>query len=86
MGISRGLPLALGALAVASWAAMLTFDIIFAVTLSRNTSPVKANVVAIVASVLSAIAVLILILLLARQIRYRNGAHIQALLQFCWES
>ncbi|PMD24384.1 hypothetical protein NA56DRAFT_656791 [Hyaloscypha hepaticicola] len=77
MGVSRGLPLALGALAATSGAAMLTFDIIFAVTLSRNSSPVKANVVAIIASVLNAIAVLLLILLLARQIRYRNGAHIQ---------
>lgn len=56
---------------------MLTFDIIFAVTLSRSASPVKVNVVAIVASVLSSIAVVLLLLLLARQIRYRNGAHIQ---------
>jgi hypothetical protein len=77
MGISRGLPLALGALAVSSGATMLTFDIIFAVTLSRSASPVKVNVVAIVASVLSSIAVVLLLLLLARQIRYRNGAHIQ---------
>jgi hypothetical protein len=77
MGISRGLPLGLGALAVSSGAIMLTFDIIFAVTLSRSSSAVKANVVAIVASVLNSIAVALLLLLLTRQIRYRNGAHIQ---------
>ena len=77
MGVHRGLPLMLGAFAVSSGVAMLTFDIIFAVTLSRNSSPVKADVVAIVASVLSSIAVGLSFLLLARQIRYRNGAHIQ---------
>lgn len=77
MGISRGLPLGLGALAVSSGAVMLTFDIIFAVTLSQSSSAAKANVVAIVASVLNSIAVALLLLLLARQIRYRNGAHIQ---------
>lgn len=77
MGISRGLPLGLGALAVSSGAVMLTFDIIWAVTLPRSSSAAKANVVAIVASVLNSIAVALLLLLLARQIRYRNGAHIQ---------
>jgi hypothetical protein len=77
MGISRGLPLALGALAVSSGVAMLTFDILFAVTRSRNSSSVKANVVAIIASVISSIDIALLLLLLARQIRYRNGAHIQ---------
>jgi hypothetical protein len=56
---------------------MLTFDIIFAITLSRNSSPVRTNTVAIVASALSSLTTLLLLLLLGRQIRYRNGAHIQ---------
>ncbi|KUJ13027.1 uncharacterized protein LY89DRAFT_592238 [Mollisia scopiformis] len=77
MAMSRVLPVTLGALAVSSELAMLTFDVIFAVTLSRSSSPVNTNVVAIVASVLSSIAALLLLLLLGRQIRYRNGAHIQ---------
>lgn len=77
MAISRVLPLALGAWAVSSEVAMLTFDIIFAITLSRNESPVRTNVVAIVASALSSMTVFLLLLLLGRQIRYRNGAHIQ---------
>ncbi|KAK0124632.1 hypothetical protein ONS95_009579 [Cadophora gregata] len=77
MGFTRALPLALGALAVSSGVAMLTFDIIFAATLSQNSSPVKTNVVAIVASGLSAVTVGLLLLLLGRQVRYRNGAHIQ---------
>ncbi|CZR54765.1 uncharacterized protein PAC_04649 [Phialocephala subalpina] len=77
MGISRVLPLTLGALAVSSEVAMLTFDIIFAVTLSRSSSPANTRAVAIVASVLSSITVALLSLLVGRQIRYRNGAHIQ---------
>lgn len=77
MGMSRVLPLALGALAVSSELAVLTFDIIFSITLSRNSSPVRTNVVAIVASALSLVAVLLLTLLVGRQIRYRHGAHIQ---------
>ncbi|KAF8850864.1 hypothetical protein BDZ45DRAFT_168112 [Acephala macrosclerotiorum] len=77
MRISRVLPLTLGALAVSSEVAMLTFDIIFAVTLSRSSSPVNTRAVAIVASVLSSITVALLLLLVGRQIRYRNGAHIQ---------
>jgi hypothetical protein len=79
MGVPRVLPLTLGVLAISSGVALLTFDIIFSVALSRNSSPVKANVVAIVASVLTALAVVLLLLLLGRQIRYRNGAHIQDL-------
>ncbi|KAH7418548.1 hypothetical protein BKA64DRAFT_635666 [Cadophora sp. MPI-SDFR-AT-0126] len=77
MGLTRALPLTLGALAVSSGVAMLTFDIIFAVSLSRKPSPVKMNAVAIVASGLNAVAVALFLLLLGRQIRYRNGAHIQ---------
>ncbi|KAH6701955.1 hypothetical protein BKA61DRAFT_200071 [Leptodontidium sp. MPI-SDFR-AT-0119] len=77
MGFSRALPLALGALAVSSGVAMLTFDIIFAVTLSRDSSMVKTTVVATVASGLGAVTVALLLLLLGRQVRYRNGAHIQ---------
>lgn len=77
MGISRVLPLTLGVLAVSSEVAMLTFDIIFAITLSRSSSPINTRVVAIVASALSSITVAVLLLLVGRQIRYRNGAHIQ---------
>ena len=79
MAISRALPFTVGALAVGSGLAVLTVDILFAVTLSRNSSPGKANVVAITASVLELIAVALLSLLLVRQIRYRNGSHIQTL-------
>lgn len=77
MGFNRALPLALGALAVSSGVAMLTFDIIFAVTLSQESSLGKTGVVAIVASGLSGVTVALLLLLLGRQFRYRNGAHIQ---------
>ncbi|KAL2074904.1 hypothetical protein VTL71DRAFT_8684 [Oculimacula yallundae] len=79
MGFTRALPLVLGALAVSSGVAMLTFDIIFAVDLSRNSSPTKTTVVAMVASGLSAVTVALLLLLLGRQARYRNGAHIKDL-------
>ena len=77
MGVSRALPLGLGAIAIASGTAILMFDVIFAITLTRSSSPGKANVVAIVASGLGGVTVALLTLLLARQIRYRNGAHIQ---------
>jgi hypothetical protein len=77
MGVPRALPLGLGAWAVSSGIAMLTFDIIFAISLDRNNSPFKVNFVAIVASGLSGITVALLLMLLGRQIRYRNGAHIQ---------
>lgn len=56
---------------------MLTFDIIYAISLNRNNSSVKVNVVAIVASGLCGITLALLLMLLGRQIRYRNGAHIQ---------
>jgi len=77
MGVSRALPLGLGAWAVSSGIAVLTFDIIFAIALNRNSSSVKLNVVSIVASGLCGITVALLLMLLGRQIRYRNGAHIQ---------
>lgn len=77
MGVQRALPLALGALAVASGAALVTFDIIFAVTLSSASSPTDTRVTAIVSSGLGSVTVALLLLLLGRQVRYRNGAHIQ---------
>ena len=77
MTFDRALPLALGALAVSSGLALLTFDIIFAVTISKSPSPGGAKVVAIVASGLESVTGALLLLLVGRQIRYRNGAHIQ---------
>jgi hypothetical protein len=77
MTFDRALPLVLGALAVSSGLALLTFDIIFAVTISKNLSPGGAKVVAIVASGLESVTGALLLLLVGRQIRYRNGAHIQ---------
>ena len=76
---SRAAPLMLGALAVSSGVAILTFNIIFSVTLSSSSSPLKVKVIAIEASALSLITALLLLLLLGRQARYRNGAHIQDL-------
>ncbi|KAH6681718.1 hypothetical protein B0J14DRAFT_648130 [Halenospora varia] len=77
MGVHRALPLALGTLAVSSGLAMLTFDIIFAVVLSRDNSQHSAGSAAIVASSLGGVSDALLLTLLVRQIRYRNGAHIQ---------
>jgi hypothetical protein len=77
MGASRALPLMLGTVAAASGIANVTFDIIFAVTLSRTSSPASTRVTAIIASGVGSVAVAMSILLLIRQIRYRNGAHIQ---------
>src|ERR1035437_9725815 len=74
---SRAVPLMLGALAVSSGLAMLTFDIIFAIQLPQVRPSTTSSTVAIVASVLGAITAALLLLLLGRQLRYRNGAHIQ---------
>lgn len=77
MGVQRSLPLVLGALAVASGTALVTCDIIFAVALSSASSPAVTKIAAIVASVLGSVSAALSLLLLGRQIRYRNGAHIQ---------
>jgi hypothetical protein len=77
MGVQRALPLALGTLAVASGTALVIFDVIFAVTLSSISSPTDTRITAIVASGLGSVTGALLLLLLGRQIRYRNGAHIQ---------
>src|SRR3954447_18187980 len=77
MGVSRALPLTLGLLAVASGASLVSFDVIFAVTLSQSSSPASTRVTAIVASGVGSVAVGLSLLLLGRQIRYRHGAHIQ---------
>lgn len=76
MKVSRLLPLAIGALAVSGGVALLSFDIIFAVTLSRNISPFGTNVVAIVASGLEGISVVLLLILLGRQIRYQSRSQV----------
>ncbi|EPE35446.1 hypothetical protein GLAREA_11145 [Glarea lozoyensis ATCC 20868] len=74
---SQGLSLALGGLAVSSSGAMLTFDIIFAATLPHTAPLTTSRIAAIVASSLSGFDVAVLLLLIGRQIRYRNGGHIQ---------
>jgi hypothetical protein len=57
---------------------MLTFDIIFAVNLPDTAPPLtKARVAALVSLSLSGVDVILLLLLVGRQIRYRNGGHIQ---------
>ncbi|PBP28692.1 hypothetical protein BUE80_DR000401 [Diplocarpon rosae] len=73
----HALLLALGALAVSSGIAMLTFDIIFAVALYQNSSPVKVEAVAIVAAGLSAVTAGLSFCLLRRQYRYHCEAQIQ---------
>lgn len=77
MHVAPALPLGLGAWAVLSGIALLSFDILFAIFLTQNDSPLKSNIIAFVASGLSGITAALLLMLLARQIRYRNGAHIQ---------
>lgn len=77
MGLSRVVPLALGAFVVSSAAATLSFDIIFAATLSSNPTINRTQITAIVASTLTFIYAALLLFLLYRQVRYRNGAHIQ---------
>ncbi|RDL39314.1 Uncharacterized protein BP5553_03654 [Venustampulla echinocandica] len=77
MRVSRRLLLALGALAVTSSIAMVTFDIVFAITLTKDDPKTNTRIAAIVASALGGISVLFLLMLLIRQTRYRNGAHVQ---------
>jgi len=76
MGSSRALSSALGAFSVASGAAMVTFDIIFAVTLSGASSRPSLRITAIVASGVGSVTVGMLLVLMGRQIRYRNGANL----------
>jgi len=78
MGASRVLSLALGAVAFSSGITTLSFDIIFAATLSSNHSARGTHVVAIVASILEAITMALLLLLLYRQIKSgKDASHIQ---------
>jgi hypothetical protein len=56
---------------------MLTFDIIFAITLPHTASLTVARVAAIISASLSAVDVALLLLLIGRQFRYRNGGHIR---------
>lgn len=77
MGLSRAVSLALGAFAVSSAAVTLSFNVIFAATLSSNPTTSHTRITAIIASALTFTAVVLLLFLLCRQFRYRNGAHIQ---------
>lgn len=77
MRASRGLLLALGALAVTSSIALVTFDIVFAITLTSGDPKANTRIAAIVASALGGISVLLLLMIFIRQTRYRNGAHVQ---------
>lgn len=79
MTFERTLPLALGALAVSSGLALLTFDILFSISLHQSSKDSGVRIVAVVASGLEAAAVTLFVLLVGRQIRYRNGSHIQDL-------
>ncbi|CZT49735.1 uncharacterized protein RSE6_10619 [Rhynchosporium secalis] len=79
MGFTRALPLVLGVLAVSSEVAMLTFDIIFAIDLSRSSSPIRTTAVAIAASGLSTITTALLLFMLGRQVQDRKGAPIRDL-------
>lgn len=76
MKISKTLPISLGALALASGIALLTFNIIFAINISKSQIP-NVSMLAFVAFGLGVATTALAFLLLVRQIRYRNGAHIQ---------
>lgn len=56
---------------------MLTFDIIFATTLPQSPPLLNSRLAAIVSSSLVGVDVSLLMIMLGRQFRYRNGAHIQ---------
>ncbi|KAF7879359.1 hypothetical protein EAF04_000555 [Stromatinia cepivora] len=75
MTTSKVLPLSLGFLALASETVMLTFNIIFSVTISKHHTPNKASVSSYIASGLGVVTEALLVLLVIRQIRYQN--HIQ---------
>ncbi|KAG9232244.1 hypothetical protein BJ875DRAFT_381149 [Amylocarpus encephaloides] len=77
MGASQGLSLALGVLAVSSDIALLTFDIIFAAGLPKSSLHHLPRTAAVIASSLTGVDLIFLSLLLGRQVRYRNGGHIQ---------
>ena len=73
MGVSKVLPLAIGSIAVAGTTAVVTFDIIFSVTLNNTDAPAPSRITAIVASGVGAATIVITAALLGRQIKYRNG-------------
>ncbi|TAQ83571.1 hypothetical protein B7494_g8104 [Chlorociboria aeruginascens] len=77
MKTSRSFSLALGALALGGGSVMLSFNVIFAVTLWSTPSPYKFHLIVIVASGLLLVTAILLLLLLGKQIQYRNGAHIK---------
>ena len=77
MRASRAIVLPLGTVAVASSIAIATFDIIFAVVLSRASSPANTRVTAIVASAVGSVTSILSMGLLIRQIRYRSAALVQ---------
>ena len=73
MSALKALPLALGTLAVAGTTVMVTFDIIFAITLAQSSASPSLRITSIVAAGLGAVTVALTAVLLGRQIRYRNG-------------
>ncbi|CAG8981779.1 hypothetical protein HYALB_00004721 [Hymenoscyphus albidus] len=77
MEASEALSLVLGALSVSSGVAMLTFDIIFAVTLPQSATLTQPRIESIVSSSLVGVDVAFLLVIIGRQLRYRNGAHYQ---------
>ncbi|ESZ97992.1 hypothetical protein SBOR_1605 [Sclerotinia borealis F-4128] len=72
MTASKALPLSLGFLALASETVMLTFNIIFSITISKYDTPNRASVSSYVASGLGAVTEALLVLLVIRQTRCQN--------------
>lgn len=56
---------------------MLTFDIILSISLPQSPPLLNSRIAAIVSSSLVGVDISLLLILLGRQFRYRNGAHIQ---------
>ncbi|KAL3424749.1 hypothetical protein PVAG01_04030 [Phlyctema vagabunda] len=77
MKLPQALPVALGVVASASGAAMLSTNISLSVALSHVNAPSNTRIAAVVACAPSLVAFSTLMLLVGRQIRYRNGAHVR---------
>ncbi|RFU33196.1 hypothetical protein B7463_g3107, partial [Scytalidium lignicola] len=77
MTVPRSILISLGVFALLSEAVLLILNLIFAITLADAHIRMKIDEVEIVATVLSFINTSLLSILLARQFRYRDGAHIQ---------
>ncbi|KAG9247220.1 hypothetical protein BJ878DRAFT_209238 [Calycina marina] len=72
MAAPKALPLVLGTLAILSTLAMVAFDIIFAISLTQPPSPHALRIIAIVAAGFGSATAALTLVLLGRQIRYRN--------------